>query len=340
MDRAEFEKRLLSVVIPDGTPTSEINRMLKPISEAIVEMMPRSLFRYRPCEERHIDAFERDAIYAVPADWFNDPYDTLVRYDFDSIKEYVDRFVTPTGLEQLRSYYSQGNDLPKEFKQILPDEFWDELKARVLGLTDLSGLEGRLEESKQQLLSMVSTFFPLLSFMGKRFSTIACFSEDVRSILMWSHYAGSHKGFALEYDFRPTLKQPLPGVGLYPVIYSDDRFDASPYLTWAFFTMMGVEAINPDIVASTKATLYKSKSWEYEKEWRMIDPGPHDVFNPKASVIDYRPVAIYYGHKIEEENKNRLHSIAALKGIKEYEMKIDYTSPSYEMRFRPVGEIR
>ncbi len=72
----------------------------------------------------------------------------------------------------------------------------------------------------------------------------------------------------------------------------------------------------------------------------MIDPGPHDILNPTASVIHYRPVAIYYGHNIEEKNKSRLHSIAALKGIKEYEMKIDYTSPSYEMRFRPVREIR
>ena len=336
MNRSECERRLRSVVIPEGTPVPDINRMVMPISEAIVEMMPHSLFRYRPCTEDRIDAFEKDTIFAVPADWFNDPYDTLVRYDLDGIKEYVESISSSKGLEQLKEFFAQGNDFPKEYKQILPEEFWASLRERVLTISDFSVAERSLENGKQQILSLISTYFPVISLFGKRFSTIACFSEDVRSILMWSHYADSHKGFALEYDFRPTLKHPLPRVGIYPVIYSDERFDASSFLTWALLTMMGIPAKNPDMVASTKAALYKSKLWEYEKEWRMIDPGPHDVLNPTASAIEYRPVAIYYGRNIEEENKSRLHSIAAAKGIKEYQMYIDYASTAYEMGCREV----
>ena len=336
MNRSEFEQRLNSIVIPFGTPISDINRMVQPISEAIIEMMPRTLFRYRPCEERHMDAFEKDEIYTVPADWFNDPYDTLVRYDYDVIKENVENIVSIDGLEQLRSFYAQGKDLPSEIKQVLPEEFWKEIRTRVLDLSSFDGLEERLEQSKQQLLSLVSTYFPLLSVIGKRYSTIACFSEDVKSILMWSHYADSHKGFALEYDFCPMLKQPVPNVGLFPVIYSDSRYDASLHLTWAFFTIMGVKANNPDIFATIKAALYKSKLWEYEQEWRLIESGPHDIINPKASVINYRPVAIYYGRNIDEKNRSRLHTIASAKGIKEYEMTIDYAGEKYEMGWREV----
>lgn len=142
------------------------------------------------------------------------------------------------------------------------------------------------------------------------------------------------RGFALEYDFRPTLTHPLPRVGFFPVVYSEERYDASAYLTWAFLKIMGVKAVNPDMMASIKAALFKSKQWEYEKEWRMIDPGPHDILNPAPSVMEYRPVAIYYGRNIEAKNRERLHEIAAAKGIKEYEMVIDYAGERYEMGIR------
>ena len=335
MDRIEFGNRLSSVVIRDGTPVLEINKMVLPVREAIEEMMPQSLFKYRACTDKHIDAFENDKIIAVPADWFNDPYDTLVKYDYEGIKEFVNSMVSTNGLQQMKVFFAQGNDFPPELKQILPIDFWDELKARIMEISDFTEFQGRIEESKRQLLSLVSTYFPILSFFGKRFSTIACFSEDVQSILMWSHYADSHKGFALEYDFRPTLTQPLPRAGLFPVVYSDGRYDASAFLTWGMFTILGIKSINPDILASIKAALYKSKLWEYEKEWRMIDPRPHDIMTPTPSVIEYRPIAIYYGKNIEVEKRNRLHSIAVSKGINEYEMIIDPSSPLYEMRFKP-----
>ena len=326
-------------MIPEGTSTSDINRMVMPISGALVEMMPYSLFRYRSCNEKHIDAFEKDRIYMVPSEWFNDPYDTLVRFDNDGIKRYVESLVSIEGLKQLKEFFAQGNDLSKEFKMMLPDDFWEALRTRVLEISDFSGLEEKLEESKQHLLTLVSTYFPLLSIIGKRFSTVACFSEDVQSILMWSHYADSHRGFALEYDFRPTLLRPLPHIGLYPVIYSEDRFDASPFLLWGLFTILGIKTNNPDGIASIKAALYKSKMWEYEKEWRMIDPGPHDIQNPAPTEIEYRPVAIYYGQNISPKDKARLHKIALEKGIKEYEMFIDSGAQKYEMLYRPLSGV-
>lgn len=334
MTRSDFDKILQGLVIPEGTPVETINEMVKPIRDAIAEMLPASLYRFRPCGEKQIDAFEKDRIFAVPADWFNDPYDTLVRYDLEEIKNYAKSFSSIKNLERLKDFFAKGNDFPKEFKQVLPDEAWDSLRKRILEISNFKDYEKRIEQSSLQLLSLVSTYFPIISFYGKRFSNIACFSEDVRSILMWSHYADSHKGFALEYDFRTSLNKSNTRAALYPVIYSEDRYDASLFLAWAFFTMMGFKAVNPDIVSSTKAALYKSTFWEYEKEWRMIDPGPHDILNPKPSIIEYRPVAIYYGHNISLDNKARLHEIAKEKGIKEYEMYIDRGSQKYEMQYR------
>lgn len=334
MDRIEFGNRLDSIIIPEGTSTEEMVKAVSPVRETISEMMPKSLFRFRSCDDMHIDAFERDAIYAVTADSFNDPYDTLLKYDMDGIRQYVEWVMSMEGLEQLKAFFAQGNDFIDEVKMMLPEEAWTCLKVGLQATEDLTTLKDRVETSKQQMLSLISTLFPILSSFSKRFSTIACFSEDVKSILMWSHYADSHKGFALEYDFRPTLTMPLERGALYPVVYSDERYDASLYIAWQFMHVLGFHSKNPDITAFSKVALHKSNVWEYEREWRIIDPGPHDPIHPKPSVIHYKPVAIYYGENIPKDKQERLHQIAVAKGIREYKMDVDETAKVYEMRVR------
>lgn len=335
MDRLEFGNLLDSVVIPEGTSAEEMMKMVLPIREAIAGMMPDSLFRFRSCADMHIDAFEKDEIYAVTAEMFNDPYDTLLRYDMEGIRQYVEWVVSVDGLEKLKEFYAQGNDFCDEVKRMLPEDAWNSLKTGLEVTADLTTLKDRIDSSRQQMLSLMSTMFPALSSFSKRLSTIACFSEDVKSILMWSHYADSHQGFALEYDFRPTLSsKPLEKGALYPVVYSDERYDASLYIGWEFLYVLGFRPKNPDITAFSKVALHKSRVWEYEREWRMIDSGPHDAIHPKPSVIHYRPVGIYYGQNIAKDKLERLHKVALEKGIREYKMDVDETSTVYEMRVR------
>lgn len=81
MNRIELGRRKDAAVIPEGTSTEEMVKAVLPIREAISEMMPKSLFGFRSCNDMHIDAFEKNAIYAVTVDSFNDPYDTLLKYD-------------------------------------------------------------------------------------------------------------------------------------------------------------------------------------------------------------------------------------------------------------------
>ena len=335
MDRFSFGRLIDSIVIPEGTSTEEMVKGVLPIREAISEMMPKSLFRFRSCDDRHIEAFEKDAIYALTADSFNDPYDTLLRYDLEGIRQYVDYVMSMEGLEKLKAFFDQGNDFIDEVKMMLSEEVWTSLKAGLQSTKDLTTLKERVEASRQQMLSLISTLFPILTSFSKRFSTIACFSEDVKSILMWSHYADSHKGFALEYDFRPTMSsKPLERRAIYPVVYSDERYDASVYITRQFMHVLGFHSKNPDITAFSKVALHKSRVWEYEREWRIIDTCPHDPTHPKPTVIHYKPMAIYYGENIPKDKYERLHQIAAEKGIREYKMDVDETAKVYEMRVR------
>ena len=345
MNRQEFAERLHEIVIPAGTSQEEMYRLTLPLSKAIVEMMPSSLFRYRPLYDRQdnyskelnnmqIDAFKNDAIYAVTADRFNDPYDTLLKYDQEEIERSVNTIVSYETLKGMRNWFLQGNDLPVEVKQILPKDFTDFLKNILLSIDDVSVMKDTIDQSRQRMINNIETYFPILTEVAKRYSSMACFTESVNSILMWSHYANSHQGFTLEYDFRRTFEKPIKDVGIYPVIYDDERMDASLYMVWSFLRFMGVEANNPDITAYMKVALHKSSIWAYEREWRLINSTPREITDNSPSVISYKPVAIYYGRHISREHRVKLHEIAQKKDIKEYEMYVDYSSPEYEMRYR------
>lgn len=336
MGREEFARRLYSVVIPEGEAPEDIQTLTRPVSEAIREMMPKNLFRFRACNELSVGAFQNDIIYAVTADKFNDPYDTLVRYDLEGVEKWVNTVMNTETLVQMKTWFAEGWNLPNEVNHILTTEMTDVLKVALSSIENqnIKDFEGRIEETRKRMISMIETYFPILSEASKRYSSIACFSESIDSILMWSHYADSHKGFALEYDFRPTLEQPIKNVGLFPVVYSEERFDISDYIAWAFLRIIGFPAKMPDISASIKNALWKSDVWAYEKEWRMIDSTPRDITDEKASAIHYKPVAIYYGRHMSGDDKRQLHEVAKEKGIMEYEMYLDYSSLKYEMLYR------
>ena len=336
MNRLEFEKRLQSIVIPGGTPQNDLVGILAPISEAITQMMPSSLFRFRTCDKMQIDAFEKDELYAVTADKFNDPYDTMVRYDKEGIKQSTATYMTYENLVQLKVYFEQGNDFPDNVKQLLPKEVIDDIKKKLLLLPDNDdSVKQYIEASRDQMLSLIDLYFPILAESSKRFQTIACFCESIESVVMWSHYAQNHQGFALEYNLRDTLAHPIKNVGIYPVIYNEARLDVSIYMTWAFLGIIGINSPIPDMLSSMKIALHKSKQWEYEKEWRLIDSTIRDFTSDEPSVIHIKPTAIYYGQRIAKEDKEKLHTIAQNHGIMEYDMYIDYSSPEYKMLSKP-----
>ncbi len=80
-------------------------------------------------------------------------------------------------------------------------------------------------------------------------------AEPVDDMLMWGHYADSHRGYCLEFDtsFRPFLFA-------YRIIYSPVR------ATFRLFDSNKASAI-------VEALITKAAFWSYEREWRIIQPG-------------------------------------------------------------------
>ena len=173
MDRNEFAKRLRSIIVSEDVEPEVLYHSILPLSEALVQMMPQSLFRYRPCDrndktafERQIDAFKNDKVYAVTADKFNDPYDTLVRYDINAIKESVKVLISVNSLIQLKSYLEQGNDFPDSAKQMYTKGFVDDLRGQILS-HDIESMGDDIEKYKSQLLSSIDFWYPLIAQVSK-----------------------------------------------------------------------------------------------------------------------------------------------------------------------------
>lgn len=336
MDRTEFAAILNSIQIPEGCDVETLQQTVKPISHALVEMMPDKLFRYRNCSEMSVEAFENDKVYALTADMFNDPYDMLLRFDIEAVKNMFNSLLSNESFYRLKDVLGKGKTLPDIVKQNFDQENISQIKNIVLSITNDSEIDSFVSNRRNEVMDMVDLYFPLLAtFVNKRTATISCFSETIKSVTMWSHYADYHKGFVLEYDLRPTLSNGIPNVGIYPVIYDDKRYDGTQYILWEFLRMLGVKLPNPDTLSYIKCALHKSTQWEYEKEWRLIDSNLRDnIISENKTWVSLKPTAIYYGTNISSDNKNRLHSIAQGKNLKEYNMYIDYAFDKYEMQYR------
>ena len=79
-----------------------------------------------------------------------------------------------------------------------------------------------------------------------------CISEKRDDLLMWAHYADSHRGICLEFDGFSTLMAQAQ-----PVCYSANRQPINPYE-------------DDQLTMLDKALFTKSEHWSYEAEWRFL----------------------------------------------------------------------
>jgi hypothetical protein len=348
--RIEFKEILERTFLPECVSSEEMKEKLLPISKLIFENIPPRLFRYRPCSEMNMDAFNEDKLYALTPDMFNDPYDSLFRYDKDGLRNSVLTSVSKDFLISLRDYFRSGGNFPEQLSSVLPQELLDNTRNNLVKADD--GLFEMIDSNNGSIKELLSNKIDELTNEAvksvRKMAFIACFSESIRSVTMWSHYADSHKGFSLEYDtnhFQLRCQNcdkvkhcnKAAVCSVYPVIYHRQRYDATDFLAWYIGKGMGMPIKNPDTFAVGKCFLYKSPQWNYEKEWRLIVSKMNEFQDKSpACIYNIRPTAIYYGTDIAPINRKMLHIIAKEKGIKEYQMYIDNKSYQYSMGYKKV----
>ena len=258
--RIVFKDILEKTILPEGISIEERNERLLPLSKHIVEYIPLKLFRYRECSEMNLDAFNEDKLFAVTSDKFNDPYDCLFRYDKERLRNSIMMGMSKDVIYAIREHFRAGGDFPDLLKSLFDQELLNQAKMSILNADDntiekrgkvIASMRQSYDENIDRLTEEAVKTVKLMTF-------IACFSEDIHSVTMWSHYANSHKGFALEYDtkafrlkcqFCDRLKQCNKAAicNLYPVIYQKQRYDATDFLGWYIGRSMGLPIKNPDM---------------------------------------------------------------------------------------------
>lgn len=149
------------------------------------------------------------------------------------------------------------------------------------------------------------------SIFRTRYETlgVCCFSRRNDSILMWAHYANSHRGFCLEYHVQANGTALAPLDINYTSKFSVVNFEKHPEKS--IFNMI----------------FTKSKDWSYEEELRLFTGGFTDLQSRKHKIPIQALKAVYLGSKCSDILKDRIIDIL----VSRYKSKI----PLYKATSNP-----
>ena len=316
------------------------------------KIVTRPLTYVRQNAYRQITAEEK-VVAAAPV------YRWLTRQTPGVLRQLEREFVT----DDHRLWPKDAPEQPQQMPTPLPQKTWQKIGERMQTELDLRDKEAQPEALEKPFLLFRENALRLLECCQDEFEkvfyrtlideqkrrSIACFTESNDNSAMWGHYADSHRGFCIEYDFQKILTacsekcadvqhctSLMMSPAIAPVIYADVRYDASQIILPLLLSRMADlahTAIKPfyeDLLVIVKSLLTKSSVWSYENEWRMISMLPDNtLFCP---IYSLKPTAVYIGVRTDEEAANTLYQICCEKDIPCYKMVPTYLSGSFSIR--------
>ncbi|NWO06741.1 MAG: DUF2971 domain-containing protein [Alteromonadaceae bacterium] len=262
--------------------------------------IPNILYKYRSINEFSLKNLEEDTVWLSDPKNFNDPYDCSFHHEVaidpdnsDLVLSMAHENGLTDGLteEQIQAVSESESPTIKLLELSYPDE-------PEFGRSCGEALSHAMKEHANALVRETSEGF-------KGMFKICCFSENPKSILMWSHYADYHSGFCIGYDFYELGDKDLRTRSIYPVVYSDEMFDA----TDVFGPTKNVD----NILYLNQAALIKSAEWSYEKEWRLVFGNM--LIKQEVSYRMPKPKRVILGAKISFDNEEAIRKICDRKNI-------------------------
>jgi N-acetylglutamate synthase-like GNAT family acetyltransferase len=289
--------------------------------------LPKRIYKYRSDNSSARENLKSSTIWLASPDSYNDPYDCLLRFSEPSMtaafeRGLIDPFVTGYKLE------------------IPPDKI-EEAKQSTTPLETLSrhitgvGKPGTNPSQMAEFFSKVvpkyvqSTVDVLQAV--RTIMKVCSFSSVNDSILMWSHYGSNHQGFCVEYDLSKFDPQDAFLKNLYPVIYSHQLADLTP---WAERLVTGKRE-ELTTLFPLLGVIQKFEGWSYEQEWRYVsyqeNPGPNRVRSMPL------PSRVFIGAKAPSSTTAGLMAICQEKNIGLWQMHM--SNDQYELLADPVDSL-
>ena len=143
----------------------------------------------------------------------------------------------------------------------------------------------------------------LQDFIDYKVSLKICsFSQTIKPILLWSHYANQHRGIAIEITLNKSE---------FPNLYKVNYVSRIPEIDFA--------ASNSQINVLTN----KVSIWSHEREYRVIDN--------RANISLGTISGIYFGVRTSRDDKQRVKNIVG-NSISLYNTRIDFNKNHVKMR--------
>ena len=261
--------------------------------------MPETVFKYRSFSKNSMSALKEDCLFSSSPKWLNDIREAPISFVSDKIKASVVQDV----------YNDARKHDPRLPEAVVRNEY--ELAAVFRALSGNPGFpEPQNDAFINELVAWCNKVYDALlgGHIGnlRNMYNVCCFSASGTEDLMWSHYADSHKGFCIEYDFKSLGITNEDVQLLLPVVYID-----TPHIQ-----MDDLDAADGSLLMY--AMSLKRSSWGYEQEWRRFYPHT-DEPNPEKMP---NPVGIYLGTRCSDQNKEQMMEICKDKEIPLFQMTL------------------
>jgi hypothetical protein len=148
---------------------------------------------------------------------------------------------------------------------------------------------------------------------------VCCFTEIVDDLLMWGHYADSHRGFCLEFD---TTLEPITKAK--PVNYS-----------YSFPNLDIGKIANGEHEQVLDLVLTKAACWQYEKEWRVLHEEGDKIFGYERKAL----TGVFFGARMPQEQRLMVASFLSKTTTELYNMRLNKSHFKLEaepLRFTPI----
>ena len=198
---------------------------------------------YKYCHPERVDVLRSQMIrFSSPA-VLNDPFE---------LRPHVAALASPAHI----------NAMFEQMVEQKTDEELAKLPEQIRAVISREALLALMRAQVSSLHEMAEAVLPAMRnamTQGLEAIGILCLTESPENLLMWAHYADSHRGFVIEFDpavsfFDRRLSSEDELRHLRRVAYRDER----PSIVIA-----DVESFAP--------FLTKGTDWHYEAEWRIMD---------------------------------------------------------------------
>jgi hypothetical protein len=242
---------------------------------------PSTFFKFVSFERR--DVIENGNIRFAPIGEFNDPFE--LEPVITPISRHFLKYCASLTKREIQEIQFTNEDLDySSTRENLTGFYKEKYKDKVqnYGILSLS--------SNSHINSLLA-----MSFLEKK--------DPRENILMWSHYADSHRGFVIEFD-----KDFISEAELHKVRYSNER------------DLLTFEDIDDNDFH--KVFYKKSEEWAYEQEYRAVLPlnKADDVKDNKYHLFKFRKKSvrsITFGCAMSQNNKDLI--INMIENDSEYE---------------------